>query len=256
MNVLSKVAFIVGVICLLYYGVIVYYAGIQSSFAWLWLLAGVGSIVGAMVLRYLWRQEIEISRPLMTMMIGAFIIAFSIFVFIEGMIVYHANKEAKPGMDYIIVLGAQVRGTRITRSLKERLEEAILYLNENPGTLAIVSGGQGPGEDITEARAMNNYLIKKGIDEKRIILEERSRNTNENILYSKKLITMANPEVAVVTNGFHVFRAKRIALKQGFPQVQGIAADSDPILFINYYVREFFGVLKDWTFGNLDIFNF
>lgn len=251
MNLLSKVVLVIGIISLLYYGVIVNYAGFQSSFAWLWLLAGVGCILAFIVMRLMIIHGIKLGKPLYILAIAAFVIGFSIFAFVEGMIVYHENKGADPGIDYIIVLGAQVRGDRITRSLKERLDKAITYLKENPSTIAIVSGGRGKGENLTEAEAMKRYLTEHNIAGSRIIKEDKSTNTNENILYSKEFITKPDAKVAVVTNGFHVFRAKSIAKKQGLTEIQGLSAPSDPVLFVNYYVREFFGVLKDWIFGNL-----
>ena len=154
-------------------------------------------------------------------------------------------------MDYLIVLGAQIRGTRITNSLYKRLKTAETYLKENPDTLVIVSGGQGSGEDITEAQAMKEFLIENGIREDRILVEDKSTNTHENILYSKKLINRADAKVAVVTNGFHIFRSIGIAKKQGLENVQGLSAPSDPILLVNYYIREVFGVVKDFLFGNM-----
>jgi uncharacterized SAM-binding protein YcdF (DUF218 family) len=113
------------------------------------------------------------------------------------------------------------------------------------------AGGRGPGEDITEAEAMKQYLTANGISENRILKEEQSTNTNENIIFSKELIQKENAAVAVVTNGFHVFRATGIAKKQGLLNIQGLSAPSDARLLINYYVREVLGVIKDKLAGNM-----
>ena len=94
-------------------------------------------------------------------------------------------------------------------------------------------------------------MIENGIDEDRILMEDKSTNTNENILYSKKLISKDNAKVALVTNGFHVFRSVSIAKKQGLTNIQGLSAPSDKILTISYYVREVFGVVKYFVFGNM-----
>jgi uncharacterized SAM-binding protein YcdF (DUF218 family) len=170
---------------------------------------------------------------------------------VEGTIIYHANQKADPDLDYLIILGAQVRGTKITKTLQKRLDTAATYLQENPRTIAIVSGGRGRGEDISEAEAMRRYLMEQGIDALRIRMEDSSTNTNENIRYSKNIIQDENAKVAVVTNGFHIYRAIKIAQKQGLNEIQGLAAPSDSKLFINYYVREVFGVIKEKLAGNI-----
>ena len=184
-------------------------------------------------------------------MVAIIAVGLGIFLLIEGTLIYHANQKADPGMDYIIILGAQVKGARVSNTLKKRLDTAVAYLQENPETVAIVSGGQGAGEDISEAEAMKRYLLQYGIEDKRIIKEDKSTNTNDNIRFSKELMRAADAPVAIVTNGFHVFRAVGIAKKQGLSSAQGLSAPSDKILFINYYIREVLGVMKDKFVGNL-----
>lgn len=251
MMIISAIVLILGIISLIYYGIIVSYAGMNSSFAIFWLLFGTGCILLFFVIKYFIKHDISVSRPLRLAITAVIAAGLCIFILIEGIIIYHANQKAEPGMDYLIVLGAQVRGTRITRTLKKRLDTAASYLKSNPAATAIVSGGQGTGEDISEAEAMKRYLQGIGIDESRIIKEDASTNTNENIRFSKNLIINGQAKVAVVTNGFHVFRAVSIARRQGFQNIEGLSAPSDPILLVNYYVREVIGVMKDWVFGNL-----
>jgi len=251
MKIIDYIILAIGIICLIYYGVITGYAGTGASFSRFWLLVGILCILLFLIIRYMIIKNIILPRPI-RYLIGGFVLAgICIFLFIEGLIIYHANKKADPDMDYLIVLGAQIRGTRITNSLYKRLKTAETYLKENPDTLVIVSGGQGSGEDITEAQAMKEFLIENGIREDRILVEDKSTNTHENILYSKKLINRADAKVAVVTNGFHIFRSIGIAKKQGLENVQGLSAPSDPILLVNYYIREVFGVVKDFLFGNM-----
>ena len=79
-----------------------------------------------------------------------------------------------PNLEYIIVLGAHVDGTRLTLALLERTRRALQYLEENPDTKAVLSGGKGDGESLSEAQAMCNYLVEHGIDRERLILEERN----------------------------------------------------------------------------------
>lgn len=251
MSILMGVFLLLGIFSLIYYGIIVAYAGVSSSFTWFWLLLSIGCFVLCCVLYYMIKHDILIPKLWKIIISVLFTVGLSVFILIEGAIVYHANQEAEQGKNYLIVLGAQVRGTRITKTLKKRLDTAFAYLQENPTTIAIVSGGQGPGESISEGEAMKQYLMERGIEEDRIIKEENSTNTNENIRFSKQLIENSNADIAIVTNGFHVFRAIRIAKKQGIHKVQGLSAPSDARLLINYYVREVFGVMKDKLVGNL-----
>ena len=242
---------LLGIFCLLYFGVITTYAGLGTAFAWFWICAGLGLLILAFVIKYMTNNEIKLPNIWRFLIITIVSVGLCIFIILEGTIIYYSTKEAEQNVDYMIVLGAQVRGIMVTKSLKKRLDTAVLYLTDNPQTLVVVSGGQGPGEDISEAEAMRRYLTSKGIAEERIIKEEQSTNTNENIKYSKLLMDKEHPSVAIVTNGFHIFRATSIAKKQGFTEVQGLAAPSDQILILNYYVREAVGVLKDLLVGNI-----
>lgn len=242
---------VIGILCLVYYTVIICYAGTGASFSRFWLSAGTFCVLLHILIRFMTVRKITLPQPVRYVICGLVLAGICIFAFIEGLIIYHAKSKADPGMDYLIALGAQIRGSRITKSLYKRLRAAEAYLKDNPETLVIVSGGQGPGEDISEAQAMKKFLLENNIDEKRILVEDRSTNTLENILFSKELIKKDGARVAVVTNGFHMFRSVGIANKQGLKNVQGLSAPSDKILFINYYVREVFGVLKDFLYGNM-----
>ena len=142
--------------------------------------------------------------------------------------------------EWIIVLGAQVRGRKITDSLKRRLDSALEYLKEHPDVHVIVSGGQGNDEEVTEAYAMAQYLERAGIDCRRIIQEDASVNTLENLKFSRKLIADVDTPVGIVSNNFHVYRALRLAKKQGYAKPCGIPAKSDARYQVHYLVREFF----------------
>lgn len=251
MKIIGYLILVLAILSLIYYGVIISYAGLSSSFSWFWLFLGVVCILIFVIIRYMLKHSISLNRSVSYIFTILVIVGVSIFIFVEGLIIYHGNHKADPNMDYLIVLGAQVRGTRITNTLQKRLKAAKIYLKDNPDTLVIVSGGQGSGEDISEAQAMKNYLISNGIAEERIIMEDKSTNTVENITYSKKLLDKDDADVAVVTNGFHVFRSVSIAKRQGLINVQGLSAPSDSILFISYYIREALAVIKDFVLGNM-----
>ncbi len=179
-----------------------------------------------------------------------FTLGVLVFVGIEGWIIWTSfNSVPIEQNDFIIVLGAQVRGETPSLTLQYRLDSAYEYLEENPQTLAILSGGQGPDEGISEAEAMRRYLVDKGISEERLILEDKSTNTEENLKYSFEIIENIKEEskVSIVTNRFHVLRGKLIAADLG-KKVGGIGAKNYVYLIPNYYLREFFAVVKEIVF--------
>lgn len=127
----------------------------------------------------------------------------------------------------LIVLGCQVRGQVPSLLLRYRIEAAADYLTANPASVAILSGGQGNGEDISEAACMYQTLIAAGIDPARLYLEDQSSSTQENLRFSKALMEregLTGP-VAIVSNDFHIYRALRMAEDIGL-DAEGLAAKS------------------------------
>jgi uncharacterized SAM-binding protein YcdF (DUF218 family) len=169
----------------------------------------------------------------------------------------HFSDEGEPNLDCIIVLGAQVRESGPSVAFRFRLDAACDYLNDNPGTVCVVSGAQGFNEPVSEGEAGRAYLISRGITEERIFAETEARNTTENIAYSLRIFeakgnksgtTGAPLRIGVVTNNFHVFRSLHIARKLTEEQsceICGIAADTIPWYLPNNIVRECFGILRD-----------
>ncbi|MBR4906832.1 MAG: YdcF family protein [Clostridia bacterium] len=171
---------------------------------------------------------------------------------IEIPIVRAAIEKPKPGADYIIVLGAAVYGEEPSITLQHRLEGAARYLDENRNTKAVVSGGQGAGEAISEAECMRRYLEKHGIAPERILIEDQSTSTKENLAFSKTVIKTDGGDVtnvAVVSSGYHLYRAKKTAGLLGM-QATGVAgSDGYPLYMFGMYLREAAAVLKLWIFG-------
>ena len=159
------------------------------------------------------------------------------------------EMRKQPDVEYIIVLGAHVDGTRLTLALLERTRRALQYLEDHPETKAVLSGGQGKGELITEARAMYHYLTEHGIAPERLFLEERSVSTAENLRFSRELIG-ADHSVGVVTNNFHVFRGTAIARKWGFREAYPIPSRYNSWRLLIYIPREILAILKDKLLGN------
>ena len=155
-----------------------------------------------------------------------------------------------PNLEYIIVLGAHVDGTRLTLALLERTRRALQYLEENPDTKAVLSGGKGDGESLSEAQAMCDYLVEHGIDRERLILEERSTSTTENLKFSLALIGLDH-SVGVVTNNFHVFRGTAIGRKCGCKEIYPIPSKYCYWRLLIYIPREILAIIKDKIMGNL-----
>lgn len=157
------------------------------------------------------------------------------------------------GLDYIVVLGCGVRGSTPSIPFKERVNAAYAYLADNPETVCVVSGGQGAGENLSEAACMTQLLVDKGIDPERIWQEDQATNTRENLAYSLKLIeskTGARPEsLGIVTSDFHVYRAQLTAGQLGIAS-EGIPAQTQWLaLRLNYFMREIPGVWYYKIFG-------
>lgn len=166
--------------------------------------------------------------------------------------IFSAAAAAPPaGVDVLVVLGAGLRpdGTP-SEALAFRLDAALDYLEENPQTRCVVSGGQGFGETRAEADAMYDYLVGRGLDAGRVTREARSENTAENLRNSSELVAPGE-SVCVVTNDFHLFRALRIARKCGLPGAFGLAAPSNALYLPQSALRECAALAKDLLAGNL-----
>ena len=253
MNWLSLVLIIIGAASLLYFVICFSYAGLSASFTIVWGLLGVACVVAGIVLQILKLHGFIWPTWIKVLSISVFLIGAGVFLCAEAVIVYHSNQNAPENVEYLIVLGARVNGTRITGSLWRRLDKTVDYLKEesNKDTKVIVSGGQGKGEDISEAQAMYEYLVKQGIDKSRVIMEDKSTNTYENIQFSREIIQNDDAKVAIVTNGFHIYRATTMARKQGMTNAYGLSATSDPIMTFSYYIREGLAVIAYKVKGTL-----
>ena len=158
----------------------------------------------------------------------------------------HRDESAQPA-DAVIVLGAGVNGTTPSVALQTRIDAAERYLKAHPDIPAVLSGGQGPGEDISEARAMYNALTARGIDPERLILEEQSANTRQNLQNSLALLPDDyHKTVAIVTNDFHMGRVRLLLNAAGPGRVVQVPAKLPWWwLSANYYLRESFAVVND-----------
>lgn len=145
----------------------------------------------------------------------------------------------------VIVLGCQVRGETPSSMLAYRLIAAEEVMNAHPNTVCVVSGGQGSGEDISEAEAMHRFLVDRGIDESRIIKEDKSVSTRENFRFSVALLAERGitDGVVVVTNDFHQFRADIYARENGLKTVGHHSSRTPARNILNYWVREWAAIM-------------
>lgn len=181
----------------------------------------------------------------LSIVINSFIgVGIIVFVSLVGVMVYYA-KDTPQANSTVIILGCQVNGTRPSLMLYDRMMAAVDYLNENPDSAVIASGGKGPGESISEAQAIKTFLVNKGVDESRIYLEDKSVNTNQNITFSAKIIeeNRLNKNVAVVTDGFHQFRSAYFA-KQNNLDSSAISCHTRWYFAPSYYSREVLAIFK------------
>lgn len=184
---------------------------------------------------------------------GCYILGTALLLFLGGLMIRGATEGQGKEADGLIVLGAALHGEKVTWVLSNRLDTAAAYLKVHPGTLCVVSGGQGAGESCTEASAMKKYLVEKqGIDPERILTEEKASSTKENFLFSKTILEERlgrEGTLAFVTTDFHVFRAGRTAAGCGI-EAFGVAAPDVWYLRPNNFLRECVGIcyyfVKGW----------
>lgn len=239
-KVLMAGCIIVAAVCMLY-GFMIFSIGSGTAFFLIWIIIAVLFLgLGASIFLQIWRR---ISKMAARILLGIVLLGLVLFCVVECLIASQMYASGEKNLDYIIVLGAQVRENGPSTILKYRLDRAVEYLSENPNTICIVSGGQGDNEPFPEAEGMAEYLMKLNVKENRLILESESKTTEENVRNSMKFIKKG-ASVGIVTNDFHVFRAVQTAKREGLDHAEGIAAGSPVIYLPNNMLREFFAEIK------------
>ena len=257
---MSGILFAAGSISLLYFLIL---AWKHVDFCIIWLFGAAVLYVWGGYLRYRSLHPDGFSVPVWMSVILGVVLAVGILSFsvTEGKIIHGMTSEPEEELDYLIVLGAQVKKTVPRKALGLRLQKACEYLKEHSQTKAVLSGGQGSGEEIAEAECMYRYLTEHGIPEERLLKEECSTTTRENLMYSARVLadsrqevtteTVLGSKIGLVSNNFHIYRALLLAEKFGYRKVYGVPAASDWKLQIHYMVREYFAVLKAKIRGDI-----
>lgn len=160
--------------------------------------------------------------------------------------IYAVGKTKISAQKVIIVLGCRVRGDEPSLSLIKRVDAAYKFLLFNPESVAILSGGQGKDENISEAQCMQQLLYARGISKDRLILEDRSTSTDENIRFSLQIIETLDLDrnIAIVTSEYHQKRAANICKKYGLNSTP-VSSKTKWTLLPTFLLRELFAEIKE-----------
>lgn len=204
-------------------------------------------------------QQIEVASykgrrnvPWVKVILALVLAGVLIFAALLGAVLLGSHDQLSGQPQVMIILGCQVKDTGPSVLLRDRLDEALGYLEDHPNMTVVVSGGQGADEPTTEARAMADYLIEHGVDQENILLEENSHSTAQNFQYTSQLLTengydLEQTQVLVVSNGFHLTRARMLAQRSGFEEVSTLAAPSSHYLSrLSMYIREPLALVKSF----------
>ncbi len=213
---------------------------------------GLGNITGTIVciLLFIWacilRKEYQVPKWISYSVRSLFIILLVMTIVITGFMTTGFTPKGQPTQT-IVVLGCGIEDGKPSRPLLERLQTAYTYMMENESSVAILTGGQGSDEEISEAEGMYRWLVEQGINENRLIKEDQSISTVENIALTKAIMEEKEMDmhITLVTNEFHMYRASQLAKEQEFI-VSTLPAYSAWYLFPTHYVRELYAIVAYW----------
>lgn len=241
------ILFLISISAILYYQFLTMRYG-SLTFINLFLYGGCLLILTICLLHYFRITITEvIGKRWMRICQGVLLVSAILFTAVEGSIIHSGYHETDSKGDTILVLGAGlIGGDRLSLCLLYRLQRAYEEYKQNPDTMIVVSGGQGVDETISEAAAMKQWLLARGVDEAHILVEDRSRNTSENFRFSKEVMKehgIVSDEISLITNRFHMKRAAYLAERNGF-YVHPKPAEDLEYAQVCYYTREFFGLMR------------
>ncbi len=249
-NVCLAVIYLLADVSMVYFILLLIKTGVTSPFNYFFaLLSVLLFLAGRFFDSAYWKQMPPAGKK---GILAVLCLGFLFFAGLEALIISGSVQRTKEDADYIVVLGCRVRGTTPSLSLMYRIDAAIEYLEAHPDAKAVLTGGQGIGEDVAEGQAMYDVMVKRGIDPGRLLVEAASTTTKENLEFAKK--KYLNPEkdkVVLVTTGYHMFRASRIAQKAGYRHLYGYSARTVWYLVPADYIREALAIVKNFLLGNL-----
>lgn len=247
MKKLLKIVYIVlGVLCVAYYFVLWRASRLGLSMSAMWPAIG-----AVLILCGLMCDSPRIPRWLHIAWRACLCLGLAAVMALECLVISGLHATAPAGMDYLIVLGARVDPDGPSPALNRRLNAVMACLDDHPDALIIASGGQGRDEPMSEAQCIRDELVRRGVDAGRILMEDQSTATIENIRYSMALMDDPAAETGIITNNYHVYRATRIARKAGLENAHGIAAMYTGHTKFHYMIREAICIVVDFLRGNL-----
>jgi len=175
------------------------------------------------------------------------------FAVLFGQVMSGARDDVEGDPQVMIILGCQLHDWGPSVMLRDRLDKALEYLKDHPDMTVVVSGGQGGNEPATEAQGMADYLADHGFDRENIILEDQSHNTWQNLTYSARHLEEAGFDIRdgaiIVSNGFHLTRARMLAGRIGYEDISVLAAPSSHVpTRLKMYIREPIALVKSFVF--------
>jgi len=182
--------------------------------------------------------------------IATYIAATIPLIAVAFLAIYGNIRHVDYTEDVVIVLGAGLTSGRVGNHLANRLDTALDYLERNPYALVIVCGGLGANQPVTEAYAMAQYLIARGVPPENILLEDRSTTTYENLAFANEILSARFPSgfsAALVTNDFHIYRAAQLAQQNGI-DANPLGAPTPWHSWTVNYLREMLAIINMWVF--------
>lgn len=245
-RIIAEILFYLAGIKCGWYSTVIYRVHSGSAFFLVWDVLGLFFIIMGLALRFKLAKKLPKWFKVAFGGIVSVVLILILIIYCFVRTGYREESTDNMNVDYLIVLGAQVRADGPSIVLRYRLDRAAEYLETNPQTICVVSGGKGSNEIVSEAEAMKTYLVEKGISADRIIMEDKSTSTKENMRFSRALIPDGST-VGVVTNNFHMYRSLLIAEKNGIENPKGIAAGSVKRYEANNILREICAVAREWV---------
>ena len=170
------------------------------------------------------QKKVYLLGRLLSLIFILVLIANSAF---SGFLMLSSEDKNVDGADYALVMGYGLKDGEMEEILKLRCDKAVEYLQKNPGCTAILCGGITRGNTVSEAKAMKDYIIRKGIPESRLLLEDSSTNTETNVAYAKQMISVGS-KVIVISSNYHMHRIKEVCRRAGL-NVRGVSCNT-PVL--------------------------
>ena len=239
-------AILSGALFVIYGIAVTAYNGSGTPMLWAWYVIGTVLIINGIIAVRSKKHNVTLMALAVNFVAAVFIACGAVF---SSLAVSDMDSVPKKGCEYVIILGAAVNGNTPSEALQKRIDAAYSYLLENKSSIAVGTGGKGEGENISEGRCIAESLEKMGVDKSRIIYEETSGTTVENFDNALEMIGDSN-RIAVVSSGFHVFRAKLLLSCRTEAEISVIPASGADFMTPHYMLREYVVFLVDIILGN------